>query len=96
MARIINMALPIYSPDRRREVAQKLEIDEQYLYQVAKGLRVASPALARKWHEIDPDADLKELRPDDWNLIWPELIGTEGSPDLAHLAPASATAGQGV
>lgn len=23
-----------------------------------------------------------ELRPDDWHRIWPELIGTEGAPDV--------------
>lgn len=28
-----------------------------------------------------------ELRPDDWHLIWPELIGIEGAPDV----PAPAT-----
>jgi DNA-binding transcriptional regulator YdaS (Cro superfamily) len=27
-----------------------------------------------------------DLRPDDWHLIWPELIGTEGAPDVP--APA--------
>ena len=24
----------------------------------------------------------KDLRPDDWHLIWPELIGTEGAPSI--------------
>ena len=24
----------------------------------------------------------RELFPEDWRLIWPELVGTEGAPDL--------------
>jgi DNA-binding transcriptional regulator YdaS (Cro superfamily) len=36
-----------------------------------------------------------DLRPDDWNRIWPELIGTKGAPPVpeqsapAHPAPAA-------
>lgn len=29
-----------------------------------------------------------DLRPDDWSRIWPELIGTEGAPELAEPAKA--------
>jgi DNA-binding transcriptional regulator YdaS (Cro superfamily) len=29
-----------------------------------------------------------DLRPDDWHLIWPELIGTEGAPTVPELAKA--------
>jgi len=75
------MALPNYTPARRREIAQLLGCDEQYVYQVSKGIKTASPALARRLHEIDPDARLQDLRPDDWSEIWPEL--------------AAATAGEG-
>jgi DNA-binding transcriptional regulator YdaS (Cro superfamily) len=67
------MALPNYTPERRREIAALLEIDEQYLYQVIRGLKTASPALARNLHEIDSLATLQDLRPDDWQQIWPEL-----------------------
>lgn len=67
------MALPTYPPERRREVAAQLGIEEQYLYQILRGLRVAAPALARNLNQIDPDAHLKDLRPDDWQAIWPEL-----------------------
>ena len=31
-----------------------------------------------------------DLRPTDWHLIWPELVGTEGAPDLAQSAPGCA------
>lgn len=69
------MALPKYTPERRREIAAKLNVDEQYVYQVVSGLKTASPALARRLHEIDVGARLQDLRPDDWQEIWPELIG---------------------
>jgi DNA-binding transcriptional regulator YdaS (Cro superfamily) len=67
------MTLPAYTPERRREIAARLGVDEQYVYQVMRGLKVASPALARRFHEIDPAATLQDLRPDDWQDIWPEL-----------------------
>ncbi|KFJ13260.1 hypothetical protein DR66_4047 [Delftia acidovorans] len=67
------MTIPQYSPERRRSLAKELGIEEQYLYQISKGLRVASPALARSLNRVDPQAQLQDLRPDDWHLIWPEL-----------------------
>ena len=68
------MALPKYTPDRRREIAAALNIDEQYVYQVFAGIKTASPALARQFHAMDPQAQLQDLRPGDWQEIWPELI----------------------
>ncbi|MCO5338274.1 hypothetical protein [Delftia tsuruhatensis] len=67
------MTIPQYSPERRRSLAKELGIEEQYLYQISKGLRVASPALARSLNGVDPEAKLQDLRPEDWHLIWPEL-----------------------
>lgn len=67
------MALPVYTPERRREIAQQLGINEQYLYQIVCGLKTAKPALARRINAIDPEAKLVDLRPDDWQAIWPEL-----------------------
>lgn len=67
------MSLPKYPPERRREIAAALSIDEQYVYQVCSGLKTASPALARRLHEIDPAMRLQDLRPDDYAVIWPEL-----------------------
>lgn len=67
------MAIPVYTPERRREIALLLEIEEQYLYQITKQMKTASPALAKRLNGIDPNADLRDLRPDDWHLIWPEL-----------------------
>lgn len=67
------MALPKYSPERRRQIAEALDIDEQYVYQVFAGLKTASPALARQLNGLDPEATLQDLRPNDWQTIWPEL-----------------------
>lgn len=67
------MAIPNYTPERRREIATLLSVDEQYIYQICKGLRTASPALARQLNEIDAAARLQDLRPDDYWLIWPDL-----------------------
>ena len=80
------MALPKYTPDRRREIAAALKIDEQYIYQVFAGIKTASPALARQFHSIDNEARLQDLRPDDWREIWPELIGSDGAPDVPTAA----------
>lgn len=68
------MALPKYPPDRRREIAAALGIDEQYVYQVCSGIKTASPALARRLNALDPAMQLKDLRPTDWHEIWPELV----------------------
>ncbi len=70
------MALPQYTAERRHEIAAALGIDEQYLYQIVRGLKTASPALAMRLHMIDPKARLKDLRPDDWRLIWPSVRET--------------------
>lgn len=75
------MALPTHTPERRREIALQVGIDEQYLYQICRGLKTASPALAMGIHQVDPACGLRDLRPDDWHLIWPELVGAEGSPE---------------
>lgn len=74
------MSIPSYAPGKRREIALRVGIDEQYLYQIARGLKTASPALARQISLADPSVRLWQLRPGDWHLIWPELVGTEGAP----------------
>lgn len=64
-------------PDRRREIAGELGVSEQYLYQILRGDGVASPALARRLNALDDRLELKDLRPDDWAIIWPELAEPE-------------------
>lgn len=76
------------------EFAAKVGKSTVYLHQLAarQGDREASPPLAvvieresnyqvRRW----------DLRPNDWHLIWPELIGSKGAPPApAHPTPAAA------
>lgn len=76
------MPIPNLPPDQRRMTAQLVDIDEQYLYQIIRGIKVAAPALARRLHDLDKEFRLQDLRPDDWHVIWPELIGAEGAPQL--------------
>jgi hypothetical protein len=73
-------------PERRREIAEPLGISEQYLYQILRGDGVASPALARRLNAAEPSLALRDLRPDDWQDIWPELAEP---PALDHQAPAA-------
>lgn len=67
------MALPNYTLEQRREMALKLGIEEQYLYQILRGIARAAPALARTFNTLDPKASLQDLRPDDWQVIWPDV-----------------------
>jgi DNA-binding transcriptional regulator YdaS (Cro superfamily) len=67
------MALPNYTLEQRREMALKLGIEEQYLYQILRGIAKPAAALARRFNTLEPSATLQDLRPDDWQIIWPEL-----------------------
>lgn len=46
---------------------------------LAMRLESASSGSIRRW----------DLRPDDWHMIWPELVGTEGAPSIPDLAKVS-------
>lgn len=74
---------------RVSEFAGRLKISRVYLSQLAgrQDGREPSPALCvaieresgglvRRWR----------LRPNDWHLIWPELIGTAGAPPIQQEA----------
>lgn len=76
------MPLHQHAPARRREIASALGIDEQYAYQIMRGIKTASPALARAWIDQSPEDRLWDLRPDDWHLIWPELKSVNGAPGI--------------
>ena len=68
---------------QRAELAEKVGVNKQYLYQCLTGRRAMKPEEAvrveresalqvRQWH----------LRPDDWHCIWPELVGQPGAPEV--------------
>lgn len=65
--------------------AKRLGIKPIYLSQLAakQDGREPSPALCV---DIERESDEMvrrwELRPEDWYRIWPELIGTEGAPEI--------------
>ena len=73
---------------RRREIAERLNVQEQYIYQVLKGCGVASPALARKLNAEAPELQLCDLRPDDWQEIWPELADLKPNPPQVQANPS--------
>jgi len=69
---------------RTARVAAATSLSTSFLSQIANGVRPCPadtvPALeaicgfaVRRW----------DLRPNDWHRIWPELIGTEGAPQVA-------------
>lgn len=72
------------------------EVKRQHVEHWLKSGRVPPervPALASK-----VEIPLWEFRPDDWHLIWPMVIGTEGAPEVPAAAGATDTAsaaGQG-
>lgn len=82
------MALPKYTPARRHEMAAILGINEQYLYQLMRGLKPAAPLLARRINALDPSVSLKDLRPKDWWIIWPELIAQPAAKPESDIAAA--------
>ena len=65
----------------RREWAEKLGVNEQYLYQCLTGRREMNPAEARRI-EVDSEGAITRqmLCQKTWEGIWP---------DLANLAPTS-------
>lgn len=86
MRRMLDRRVHIF---RRRQMAAELGIGEQYLYQILRGLRMPRPALAQKLVEIDPTISLQDLRPHDWQVIWPELCEQNPAAAPATQAPAA-------
>lgn len=57
------------------ELAKKLEISTSFLTQLAAGTSPRSPERCVQIEQVTEGAvTRKELRPDDWQRIWPELI----------------------
>jgi DNA-binding transcriptional regulator YdaS (Cro superfamily) len=62
------------SPTKRQEIAEKCGIAEQYLYQVFTGRKVPSAELSVSIEQATMgEVTRKDLRPNDWQAIWPEL-----------------------
>ncbi|MEY2688773.1 MAG: hypothetical protein RL375_2971 [Pseudomonadota bacterium] len=70
-----------FSPTERAAFALHCGTTLAHLNNVQYGLRTASAALTKQI-AIRTGNEVREweLRPADWHLIWPELIGAEGAP----------------
>ena len=56
------------------ELSRLVEKSASFLWQIADGRRSCSPVLALKIEQAtNGEVTRKDLRPDDWHLIWPEL-----------------------
>lgn len=82
------------NPTERRALAQLVGVDEQYLYQCLTGRKAMKPEEAVRAERLSNRALRRwDLRPKDWHLIWPELIGAPGAPEVASdTASAKSTA----
>lgn len=66
------------SDSTRASLARALGVSPAYLYQMEHGLRAVSPARAVLLERATNGAvTRKDLRPNDWHLIWPELVEAE-------------------
>ena len=73
-------------------LAAKLDIPPSYLSQMASGDRTVSPERASAIERATDGVVRRwDLRPEDWHLIWPELIGVDGAPGAAEPTVADAT-----
>lgn len=72
------------TPDQRRALAAKAGVNEQSLYQSmsGKGAGFKPAECVRIEKAVDNELRRWDLRPNDWHLNWPELIGIEGAPPV--------------
>ena len=63
------------TPDERRQLAEKVGVNEQYLYQCLTGRREMSASEA-VWVEQETGGKIsrKMLCQGSWQAIWPELV----------------------
>ena len=72
------MEQPI-TPKERVELAAKLGLNEQYLYQCLAG-KAEMDATRAAVCERDSGGRLRRwMLRRDWHVTWPELVGTEGA-----------------
>lgn len=69
------------TPAERKRLADKAGVNEQTLYQSLTGRGGFKPAeCVRIERDLENELRRWDLRPNDWYLIWPELIGAKGAP----------------
>ena len=61
------------------DLAEKINKSSSYLWQLSDGRRSCPANLAPMIEQsTEGKVTRKDLRPDDWHLIWPELIDQDG------------------
>jgi DNA-binding transcriptional regulator YdaS (Cro superfamily) len=66
------------TPDERRQLAEKVGMNEQYLYQCLTGRREMSAWEAvRIEQETQGRVSRKMVCQGSWQSIWPELVGVQ-------------------
>jgi DNA-binding transcriptional regulator YdaS (Cro superfamily) len=85
----LNAYLKRFDAQGRADFALRVGTTLGHLNNVAYGARVASAALARQI-ALRTAREVAEwdLRPADWHLIWPELIGADGAPSMPTQEPS--------
>lgn len=78
------------TPEERRRLAEKVGVNPATLYQAVTGKGAGfSPAeCVRIERETGNELRRWDLRPNDWHLIWPELIDAEDAPSTPDKAKA--------
>lgn len=72
-------AMNSITADERRQLAGKVGINEQYLYQCLTGRREMSAWEAvRVEQQTDGRVTRKMVCQGSWRLIWPELVTSQG------------------
>lgn len=62
-------------PEKRGEIASSLGVSVAYVYQWMRGIRPVPVQYCAAIEKVTVGAvSRKDLRPDDWQEIWPELI----------------------
>lgn len=80
--------------EERRELAALIGVDPTYLHQCMTGFRSMKAGDAvDAVRKTGGRLKLWQLRTNDWHRIWPDLIGTEGAPDVPPPEPNSPDTG---
>ena len=67
-------------------LARAISVRPVMISQWMSGKPVSVPSALAIEHATDGAVVRWDLRPDDWHLIWPELMGKEGAPSIAPAA----------
>lgn len=79
------------SSDDRHQIAAKCGTTRNHLRNVAFSGKVCGPHLAVALDRVSGGRVRRwDLRPSDWHLIWPELIGADGAPPIPTTQPEEA------